>query len=132
MADLSSIFDGVIDNDIPVKPPIAVLKELGAEFEKLTKGLLSTEVEQRYYSSRESMQASFIINAPSLNNYSYEVFEINYDLNFYPLTISCRQFDTESKEAANQEELETILKDIFLSPGVKKVVNGLLAQIKYA
>lgn len=130
MADLSSIFEGVIDNDIPVKPPIAVLKELGTEFEKLTKGLLSTEVKQRYYSSSGSVLASFVINAPSLNNYSYEVFEIMHDLGFYPLTIN--QQDKPRKEAANQEELETILKEIFSSPEVKKVVNGLLTQIKYA
>lgn len=132
MSSLSSIFDGVIDTEISVKPPIAVLKELGTEFERLTKGLLNTKVEQDYYSSSETIQASFVINAPSLNNYSYEVFEIRHDLGFYPLIIECRQLGIESKKAADQRELEVIIKEIFSSPEVKRVINGLLAQIKSA
>jgi hypothetical protein len=128
MTDLSSIFDGVIDTDIPIKPPIAVLKELGQEFEKLTKGLLITGVTQHFMG--DTFFTSFVINAPSLNNYTYEVFSVTHDLGFYPLSIRLK--NKLSKKAVSQEEFEAILKEVFSSPEVKKVVNGLLTQIKYA
>lgn len=145
MASLDTIFDGVIDNEISVKPPVAALKELAQGLEKRTAGLLVGEVAQDYLNPKFRLQ--FYIRAPSLNNYSYNVFEIEHDLSFYPLRIKPTDRDIlkasskasidfdEFKEyrymdVKNQEELEEILKTIFSSPQVKRVINGLLAQIK--
>lgn len=146
MANLDAIFDGVIEENF-VKPPIAVLKELAQGLEKRTAGLLVGEVTQDYRNSKFCLQ--FYIRAPSLNNYSYKVFEIRHDLSFYPLRIestdqnifkatkSSLDLDESFEEyrymdAKDQEELEEILKTIFSSPEVKKVINGLLAQSKSA
>jgi hypothetical protein len=126
MSNLDSIFDDVIEVD-SVKPPIAVLKELVQALEKKTQGLLTGKVEQNIWASEFKLE--FYITAPSLNNYSYEVFSLTHNLNFYPLDIRSSNENTFSK-VNDPEELEVKLKTIFSSPEVKRVINGLLAQIK--
>jgi hypothetical protein len=130
---MDSIFDDVIEETI-IKPPIAVLKELALALEKRTGGLLEGKAQQEFYSDQFTL--NFYIVAPSLNNYSYHVFSISHDLGFYPLSVhffnSKEIIDLNSKKIINQEELEAELKTIFSSPDVKKVMNGLLAQIKAA
>lgn len=130
MANLDAIFDGVIEDSL-VKPPIAVLNELAQGLEKRTLGLLVGNVLQEPGDSQFSLE--FYITAPSLNNYSYQVLEIKHDLSFYPLDIRQSNVNANANlswKAEDQEELEKILKTIFSSPEVKKIINGLLAQIK--
>lgn len=134
MAILDTFFDGVIEEDSSVKPPIAVLKELAQGLETKTKGLLLCKVDQTVWTDKFELE--FYITAPSLNDYSYKVFSLKHDLNFYPLDVyeprgggmlsSSSSFST----AKDQKELEEILKTIFSSSQVKRVINGLLAQIK--
>lgn len=131
---MANFFDDVIE-ETSVKPPIAVLKELAQELAQKTQGLLVGKVEQSNLSNEFSLE--FYITAPSLNNYSYEVFSVNHDLDFYPLelTITATRLPDMSyavEKVENQEKFEEKLKIIFSSLGVKKVINGLLAQIKSA
>ncbi len=131
---MANFFDDVIE-ETSVKPPIAVLKELAQELAQKTQGLLVGKVEQSNLSNEFSLE--FYITAPSLNNYSYEVFSVNHDLDFYPLelTITATRLPDRSyavEKVENQEKFEEKLKIIFSSLGVKKVINGLLAQIKSA
>lgn len=128
MSNLSSIFDGVIEESITV-PPVAVLNELAQELNKITKGLLFARVGQKINSEDHSFILDFYIVAPSLNNYSYEAFTVIHDLGLYPLSIWSNSNEFIA-EADNQEEFEKALKWIFSSPGIKKVINGLLAQVK--
>jgi hypothetical protein len=124
---ISAIFENVIDEAISVKPPVAVLKEVANELAKITKGLLDGKVQQEIYSGGEFM-IDFYINAPSLNNYSYLLFQAQHNLDFYPLMVI--PTEGRSSEAKDQDEFEAILKTIISSPQAKKVINGLLAQIK--
>ena len=126
---LSSIFDGVIDEDISVKPPIAVLKELAQELAKITKGLLVGKVEQTI-ANNGSFDIYFYINAPSLNNYSCFLVRISHGLKFYPLSVINIDNIVTNRNVTNQDEFEKILKDIISLPQTKKIINGLLAQIK--
>jgi len=131
---MANFFDDVIE-ETSVKPPIAVLKELAQELAQKTQGLLVGKVEQSNLSNEFSLE--FYITAPSLNNYSYEVFRVNHNLDFYPLklTINATRLPNRSyavEKVENQEKFEETLKIIFSSPEVKKVINGLLAQIKSA
>ena len=130
MSNLEAIFDDVIDEGSLVKPPIAVLKELAQGLEKRTQGLLVGKIEQTVYQDR-SFILDFYITAPSLNNYSYQVLKINHDIDFYPLKVTGSEINS-SVQANNQKELEDFLKFIISTPEVKKVINGLLAQIKSA
>lgn len=125
MASLDTIFDDVIE-DIPIKPPIVFLKELSNELAKKTKGLLIGEVEQTVYSNPR-FRFDFYIEAPSLNNYRFHVLTLNHDLDFYPVEITGR-----NDKITNEQELEQALEQIFTSPEVKRVINGLLKQINAA
>lgn len=126
MTNLDAFFDDVIEESL-VKPPIAVLKELARGLEKRTAGLLVGKVEQS--SEGSDFLLEFYIAAPSLNNYEYKVLDLTHNLNFYPLHISSSNENSFS-DISNQEDLEISLKTIFSSAEVKRVINGLLAQIK--
>jgi hypothetical protein len=128
MSDLSAIFDDIIEEDYKVKLPIAVLKEIGQALEKKTQGLLIAQIRQEIW--KQKFQIHFAVIAPSLNNYGYHVFWIEHDINIYPLKIYHNE--VKDKEINNQEELEKEVKSIFSSSEVKRVINGLLAQIKAA
>ena len=129
---IDSILDDVIEESA-VKPPIAILKELANVLAKKTKGLLVGNIEQTTFSddSKDGFILRFYITVPSLNNYRYEVFDITHDIDFYPLKIESSNGELSSKDKT-PEELENSLKDIFSSSQIKKVINGLLAQIKAA
>ncbi|MBL6987895.1 MAG: hypothetical protein ISR72_12835, partial [Methylobacter sp.] len=102
-------------------------KELARGLEKRTAGLLVGKVEQS--SEGSDFLLEFYIAAPSLNNYEYKVLDLTHNLNFYPLHISSSNENSFS-DISNQEDLEISLKTIFSSAEVKRVINGLLAQIK--
>lgn len=129
---IDSIFDGVIEEST-VKPPIAVLKELAISLEKITKGLLVGKIEQNTYSdeSKDEFRLRFYITVPSLNNYRYEVFNITHSFEFYPLRLESSNGELSANDKT-QEELEDTLKQVFSLHQVKKVINGLLSQIKAA
>lgn len=122
---ISEILDDVIEENYDVKMPISILKELAQELEKKTKGLLIGEVNQSLWKNKFTLHFSIV--APSLNNYSYGVFTIQHDLVIvYPLEL----MNPLHVRIENQEELEEKLKEIFSSSEVKRVINGMLAQIK--
>ena len=127
MTDLSSIFDDVIETDIPVKPPVALLHELGQELEKKTQGLLTFSVIKGR--RHETFLFDFRIFVPSLNNYSYDVFSVEHGFALYPLKIS---FNNNTIDIVNEEILVETFKAIFADPKIKRVINGLLAQAKYS
>ncbi len=129
---IDSIFDDVIEESA-VKPPIAILKELANALAKKTKGLLVGKIEQTTFSddSKDEFILRFYIIVPSLNNYRYEVFDITHDIDFYPLKIESSNGELSNKDKTS-EELENSLKDIFASSQIKRVINGLLAQVKSA
>ena len=126
---ISAFFDDVIEENYDVNLPILILKELVQELEIKTKGLLIGNIVKELRGTY--IRLTFDIRAPSLNNYGYTVFTLIHDLvSFYPLKISVS--NNPILEVQNQEDLEKELKIIFLSPEVKKVINGLLAQVKAA
>ncbi len=122
---ITAIFDDIIEENYDVKMPITILKELAQELEKKTKGLLIGEVSQSLWKNIFTLH--FFIIAPSLNNYSYSVLTIQHDLVIlYPLEF-IRPIQVEIK---NENELEEKLKEVFSSSEVKRVINGMLAQIR--
>ncbi len=90
-------------------------------------------------SSGSNFQLDFYVKAPALNN-SILVFDVFHDLGLYPLTIvnplEQVYYGTELRsreyEVEKSDNFENALKQIFLSHANKRVVNGLLAQIKSA
>ena len=131
MSNLSGIFDDIIEESSTIIPPVAILKELAQELTKKTQGLVIAEVQpdERDYNHPHHFGFQFTIVAPSLNNYHYDVLSIWHDLKLYPLRIYLFD-DNTNIEVSNQESFEEELKHIFSSSNTRKVINGLLAQVK--
>jgi len=92
-------------------------------------------------SSGSNFRLDFYVTAPALNNYSVLVFQVFHDLGLYPLIIANPLEQVDSKyndvrsreyEVEKSDTFENTFKQIFLSPSIKRVINGLLAQIKSA
>ena len=129
MSNISGIFDDIIEDNL-IKQPVAILKEFAQELNKTTKGLLIARVIQEDYDfdNPHELGFQFLIVAPSLNNYSYEVLTISHDPGLYPLSIVAEEKNR--IQILNQESFEEELKRIFSSPKIKRIINGLLATSK--
>ncbi|WP_040572752.1 hypothetical protein [Methylovulum miyakonense] len=114
------------------------IKKIAEELTNKTKGMLIGKIKQTV-SSGSNFQLDFYVKAPALNN-SILVFDVFHDLGLYPLTIvnplEQVYYGTELRsreyEVEKSDNFENALKQIFLSHANKRVVNGLLAQIKSA
>lgn len=127
---MSNFFGSIIDEEIPIKPPITILKEFSQDLTVATQGLLIGNIEKGMYENSHSVELFFYIVAPSLNNYSYKTFTIYHDLaNPYPLEI-CKSDGTTFEKPKNPEELNESLKKIFSLSEIKGLINGLLSQVK--
>jgi hypothetical protein len=118
--------------DIPIaeniKTPRSILKEQISHLEQGTNGLLTGKLTISTDTDGDLRTAMLII-APALNNYSYEVTELFHSIALYPLKI----FHPGSKKwflCENETQFKATLKDIFQSVTIKRIISGLLAQIK--
>ena len=128
---------GDIENLPLSKAPIAILKEQSQILEKLTKGLLTGYISNNRTNNRNNdFLFDFFIRAPSLNNYQYNVLTIHYDAGLYPVEVTDMTVNIgelmKQEKYKNDEEFELNLQRILSSAKVKRVLSGLLAQIKAA
>jgi len=142
--------------DLPTGPaekaPVAILKEQAQLLGQKTNQLLEGRVRQR---DPESLSVNytavslsfpvderiglvaydFSIIAPTLNNYEYSVLTIVHSLNYYPLQLYARSYNKYSyrfKTLSDQQSFEEELRAIFGSEEIRKVIAGLLGQIRSA
>jgi hypothetical protein len=81
----------------------------------------------------KQFQYGFELVAPILDNYSYLLFAIFHDVDFYPIRIMLAkslQEDEKSREmlVKTEEEFLKILGDIFNAPKTKEIIRALIAQ----
>ena len=124
--------------DIPeaeaIRTPHGVLREQGAKLRELTQGLLVGRVSRQTLAMGGAGRTPVFVStlriiAPALDNYTYEVATIEYSIGMYPLTIM-EPSGNKSKECVNEAALVTELHAILSSEKMKKLVRGLLAQIR--
>lgn len=127
--------------------PVTILRQQASLLGKKTKNIVQGEVR----SSKDnftSFNYAFYIVATALDNYRYKLLEISYDLSLYPVDI---EVEEEIREKAlpnfqnvevsatlntmkrfvcanSEEEFKEILKAIFNSTKVLRVISVLLAQ----
>jgi hypothetical protein len=110
----------------PVRTPHAILAEQAGLLSQNTNGLLVGRV------TRSQEHGNFISNlfivAPSLNNYAYRVLRLYHPVALYPVTVS-PEFSSPNVEAADEKELLAALKEILSSDEIRRVLNGLMAQV---
>lgn len=140
-----------------VVSPAAVLRYQASQLGRLTNGLLEAEVDS--HASGGDRVLEFRIIAPSLDGYSYELFQASHQQDLhYPVTIRFGPWrkvaernyvvsqiatrdeslieeiptDVGVRSAATEAELTTLLQEILASEHTRSVIASLLAQINDA
>lgn len=110
-----------------LRTPASILREQAAILEKKTDGLLLGRVRREV--TEETFSMYLYIVAPALNNYSYRVLGVDHQIELYPLEVfdfaTGDEFDCQDESAFKAQ-----LKEILSSDSVRKVVIGLLAQVR--
>lgn len=139
-----------------IRTPYTILKEQASILNEMTKGLLMGEV---IHNQKDKLFVIILrIKAPSLNNYTYSVLEVQHPIKLYPVfvkNLASDNFNSLEKSLMNavdnplmsladpsrlliqqgyskcssEEEFENALGQILSSQEVKQVISALLAQI---
>jgi hypothetical protein len=142
---------GELPNPETIRTPYTILKEQASILSEITNGLLIGEV---INNQKDKYFVNILrIKAPSLNNYTYSVVEVQHLIQLYPVfvknltsepitkatdLIDSLRFDVRIpgmledqgyEKYSSEEEFEKALGQILSSQGVKKVISALLAQI---
>ncbi|MEL6881113.1 MAG: hypothetical protein AAFP09_11340 [Cyanobacteria bacterium J06607_10] len=128
MSEIKSLWGEIpTSTDLPDLPN-KILKEQGAWLTEATDGSLIGET-MLSNSQKQNFAATLRIKVPSLNSYVYNVVQISYPINIYPVTVS-NLTETKSKVVCKDvEEYKQTLKQILSSDKVKAVITALLAQV---
>lgn len=109
----------------PVLAPVAILREQGQMLAQATKGLLHAE--SRVQADGSGFEVAMRIVAPSLNNYTYEIFRVTHGVELYPAWVSA---DAEAIECRDERAFEQAVAKVLQSDRVRRAISGLLAQIQ--
>ncbi|HEY9668988.1 MAG TPA: hypothetical protein V6C91_19415 [Coleofasciculaceae cyanobacterium] len=134
-----------------IRTPYTILKEQASILSEITNGLLIGEV---INNSKDKFFVNILrIKAPSLNNYTYSVVEVQHTIKLYPVFV--KNFNSDPitnatdlidslridlrhpglledqgyKKYSSEKEFENALGQILSSQEVKQVISALLAQI---
>jgi hypothetical protein len=114
--------DDLIEEEVDA--PVVILRKQADFLSAKTKGMLTARVQT---SADEGLLThTFIIVAPSLDDYTYELFIVMHDFELYPVTIQVGQ---DSEEAQSKEEYLTKLRTLFGSLRTKRLIRGLLVHV---
>ena len=118
---------GELPNFDDIRTPHAILLEQASILEEMTDGLLSARVKRTTEDGK--MSSTLQIIAPSLDNYTYTVTSVTHGVELYP----ARMLDLVNRtwlECDNERNFSNSLEGILSSDQVRKVIIGLLAQIR--
>ena len=131
-----------------MKAPVNILKEQAALLGNKTQNIVTAKVSPFDTPGESPFVYSFLIVATALGNYHYELFKIEYDIEFYPARI---YLDTEiadelSKQgltidevrssligrerliAYSESEFLELLRKIFSAKKTQRIISALLTQ----
>lgn len=114
-----------------IRTPYTILKEQASILTEITKGLLIGEVSIN--NQKDNVFTAILrIKAPSLNNYTYSVIQIEQPIHLYPVTIANlfeNRVGHRMARYSSEEEFENALGQILSSQDIQRIISGLLAQI---
>lgn len=121
---------GELPNTETLRTPYSILKEQASILSEITNGLLIGEVNS--YPKENLFVMILRIKAPSLNNYTYSVVEVQHKIQLYPVFVMNLASDENQgfNQCSSEEEFEKALGQILSSQEIKKVISVLLAQIQ--
>jgi hypothetical protein len=118
---------GELPNVETIRTPYTILKEQASILSEITHGLLIGEVVVNSQNDK-FFTITLRIKAPSLNNYTYSVVEVQQPIQLYPVAV-INLLEGRMGKYSSEEEFENALGEILSSQEVKGVISGLLAQI---
>ncbi|MEK7400291.1 MAG: hypothetical protein AAB116_25380 [Candidatus Poribacteria bacterium] len=124
--------------------PVIILRQQASLLGKKTKNIIQGKVEKGTDDTNGLFDYTLYIVAPALNDYRYRLLSISYGIHLYPLTIkiedeeilseippkfSCTTYKSGiSIKPNSEEEFKEVLKAIFNSKKVLRVISVLLSQ----
>jgi hypothetical protein len=106
---------------IEVRTPLSILREQAAALGPRTKNLVEAKVETEIAGT--SFRHAFDLVVPSLDNYTYRLFEIQHDHDLYPIYVR-----TTAEQLTDEGAFIDWLRVRLTSPQTRKIVGNLLAQ----
>jgi hypothetical protein len=110
------------------RSPKSILKEQAGYLMANTGNILSAEV--RTQQNRGTIQHTFYIVAPALQNYRYELLSVIQDVLYYPLKITHRgyYFPLEDKKVETEAEFIERIREIFNDQETIDIISSLYSQ----
>jgi len=130
--------DDITTNTI-LKAPVTILKEQGVLLGRKTSNLVEGEVIKAFSDSEDHFYYTFYLVGPALG-YRYRLLVVSHSINMYPLDIIMDGKDVlgelpaemkgeHNKLVADSEEkFMEILKAIFATRKVRRVIEAIIAQ----
>ena len=109
-----------------VETPASILRDAARELAERTQAVLEGDVEMVDYPGTE-LTYRFVVRAPGLSNYRYELLRATHGVQLYPVTLH-GSVAGEGKTAADEHDLRRILKEIFSGDPVRRLVAGLMSM----
>jgi hypothetical protein len=119
---------GELPNVDNIKTPHAILLEQATLLTEKTKGLLIGTVGRGQNGS--TFINALVINAPSLNNYSYTVCSTQHQISLYPLHFFAQSTGQGTIQCNDESQFVAALRTELSAPQTQRVISGLLAQIR--
>lgn len=113
-----------MDKDI-IATPVSMLKEEASYLGPKTKQLLKAEVRTAPQGDGRFLHY-FMIVAPGLSNYQYQLFYAVHTITLYPVTIN---WNNQQYSIPDQGRLTEMLKQILGSEQTKHILQALIAQV---
>jgi hypothetical protein len=124
---------------VTTKSPLTVLREQASMLGTKTKNIVKARIVRALSQSVSGslpFNYEFLIHAPALDNYSYRLFIIRYDVDLYPVKFELDQAIAEEMAvnreqgliASGEEEFTQILARIFGSRKTRNVIHAILSQ----
>jgi hypothetical protein len=117
-----------------VRTPVAIMREQAALLGAKTKNLVEAAVKTDVWG--QQLVHRFLLVAPTLSNYTYELFKVRHGAGVYPVTVlnesdkpQALSITVEGEELATENEFTRWLGAQLSSDRTKRIVANLLAQV---
>jgi hypothetical protein len=107
-------------------PPVLILREQAELLGRKTRGAVQGLVQTTR--DGDGFLHIFYLMAPSLDQYTYTLFNIRHGVSFYPLDLA--DHAGRVSKIMTQDHLTEALRTIFSSENTKRVVRAILAQVE--
>jgi hypothetical protein len=112
-----------------IRTPYTIIREQAALLEELTGGILQGRVRKVQEEDTKSFTYFLDILAPALDDFVFRVLMIRYEITLYPVAVKDFVNDM-NDECDTEESFVEELEKILGSDEMKRVISGLMSQIK--